>query len=136
MMWLVDTSVWVAILRDQTGRARAYFEAVVGEEAFFLSRFSQMELLQGCRDEREWELLNGYLQDQDYAEMTTNTWTGAARIYYDLRRQGITIRSAIDCGIAQIALDSGLTLLHCDRDFDPICQVRPLKTTRFSLPSA
>jgi predicted nucleic acid-binding protein len=94
-----------------------------------------MELLQGCRDEREWELLNVYLQDQDYAEITTNTWIGAARIYYELRRQGITIRSAIDCCIAQIALDSGLALLHCDRDFDPICQVRPLKTTRFLLPS-
>jgi hypothetical protein len=45
-----------------------------------------MELLQGCRDEREWILLQTYLQEQDYIEATDNTWVFAARIYYDLQR--------------------------------------------------
>jgi predicted nucleic acid-binding protein len=135
-MWLVDTSVWVIIFRDKTGQARTAFEAVVGENAVCLSRFSQMELLQGCRDEAEWNRLNTYLEDQDYAEITAHTWIGSARLYFELRRQGLTVRSAIDCCIAQLALDYQLTLLHCDLDFDVIQQIRPIQTAYFPQLSA
>jgi hypothetical protein len=33
-----------------------------------MSRFTQMELLQGFRDEREWNLWQTYLHKQDYIE--------------------------------------------------------------------
>ncbi|WP_448596806.1 type II toxin-antitoxin system VapC family toxin [Thermoleptolyngbya sp.] len=135
-MFLVDTSVWVEILRDRTHAARTRFEQIVGGEPFVLSRFSQMELLQGCRDDQEWTLLQTYLQDQDYAEFTESSWVRSARLYYDLRRQGLTVRSTIDCCIAQLALDYQLVLLHNDRDFEFIQQVRPLICSRFSFPSA
>jgi predicted nucleic acid-binding protein len=92
-----------------------------------LTHFNQLELLQGCRNEQEWSLLQSYLHSQDYLEMTPDSWESAARIYYDLRRQGFTVRSPIDCCIAQAALDHKVTLIHCDRDFDTISQVRPLQ---------
>ena len=38
-----------------------------------------------------------------HIEASVETWQAAARIYYDLRRQGLTVRSPIDCCIAQIA---------------------------------
>ncbi|RLA59144.1 MAG: hypothetical protein DRR04_09255, partial [Gammaproteobacteria bacterium] len=41
----------------------------------------------------------------------------AARIYYDCRRTGITVRSSVDCLIAQCALENELVLLHQDRDY-------------------
>nr|WP_217651864.1 hypothetical protein [Hydrococcus rivularis] len=49
------------------------------------------------------------------------------RIYYDLRRQGLSVRSPIDCCIAQAALEYDLFLIHNDRDFETIAQVRPLQ---------
>ena len=52
----------------------------------------------------------------------------AARIYYDCRRRGLTIRSTIDCYIAQLALDHDLAVLHDDRHYEAIRRVRPLKT--------
>ncbi|BAC90840.1 type II toxin-antitoxin system VapC family toxin [Gloeobacter violaceus] len=131
-MFLVDTSVWVSILRDRTGMARECFERVVGDEPVFLSRFTQMELLQGCRDQREWVLLQTHLQEQDYAELSEYAWTQAARIYYDLRRRGLTVRSSIDCCIAQLAIERRLALVHSDRDFEAIQQVRALSCVRFS----
>jgi predicted nucleic acid-binding protein len=70
-MFLIDTSVWIDVLRDRTGTVRQSLEAIINNESIFLSRFTQMELLQGCRDDRDWALLETYLQDQDYIEPTS-----------------------------------------------------------------
>ncbi|MEG4503151.1 PIN domain nuclease [Microcoleus sp. F6_B4] len=130
-MFLIDTSVWINVFRDRTGVVRQSLEAIINDESIFLNRFTQMELLQGCRDEREWTLLETYLQEQDYIESTPNTWVAAARIYYDLQRQGLTVRSSIDCCIAQLAIEHQLILVHNDRDFETIQRVRSLNCLRF-----
>ena len=130
-MFLIDTSVWIAVFRDKTGTVRQSLSEIIKEQPIFLSRFTQMELLQGCRDEREWRLLETYLQDQDYIETTPNTWVAAARIYYDLQRQGLTVRSSIDCCIAQLAIEHQLILIHNDRDFETIATVTSLNSLRF-----
>ncbi|MGB7416344.1 MAG: PIN domain nuclease [Thermosynechococcaceae cyanobacterium] len=126
-MLLIDTSVWINVFRDRSGDTRHHLETLIAEQDVVLSRFTQLELLQGCRDQREWELLQSYLAGQDYLDLNSEAWVSAARIYYDLRRQGLTVRSPIDCCIAQIALDCKVTLVHCDRDFETITQVRPLQ---------
>jgi hypothetical protein len=56
-MFLIDTSVWINVLRDKTGVARQNLQILIKDENIFLTRFTQMELLQCCRDEREWMLL-------------------------------------------------------------------------------
>jgi len=45
-----------------------------------------------------------------------------------LRRKGRTVRSTVDCLIAQIAIDNGLRLLHDDADFDAIQAGSKLRT--------
>ena len=130
-MVLVDTSVWVEVLRDASGGKRAALHRALGEEEACISRFCQLELLQGCRDEKEWSLLAGYLEAQDYVEPVPGAWPAAARVYFDLRRLGRTVRSPIDCCIAQLALDHDLLLLHCDRDFETIAKIRPLRQVWF-----
>ncbi len=130
-MILVDTSVWVEILRGQKKKVRETFLDIVADEPYGLCRFTQLELLQGAKDEREWRLLNEYLVSQYYLEVNEDTWGKAARIYFELRRRGITVNSPIDCCIAQIALDEKALLLHRDRDFEKIARVRPLATLWF-----
>ncbi len=132
-MVLVDTSVWIEVLRDARGEKRAALHRVLDGEEAWLSRFCQLELLQGCRDEKEWSLLTGYLEAQDYLEPAPGAWSAAARVYYDLRRLGRTVRSPIDCCIAQLALDYDLLVLHCDRDFETIARVRPLRHLWFEV---
>lgn len=124
---LVDTSVWISILRDKTGHCAQVFRAALGSAIPILPRFTQLELLQGARDDEEWELLAGYLKTQHYADPCSETWEAAAKIYFDLRRQGVTVRSPIDCCIAQLALETGLPLLHRDDDFVKIARIRPLQ---------
>ena len=131
-MILVDTSVWIEVLRDPLGRRKAVLDAALEGDEPVLSRFHQLELLQGARDEREWGLLDEYLDVQDYLECGLDSWSEAARIFFDLRRRGKTVRSPIDCCIAQIAIDHDVLLLHRDRDFEVIAEVRPLRQRRLT----
>ncbi|AFY72740.1 putative nucleic acid-binding protein, contains PIN domain [Synechococcus sp. PCC 7502] len=130
-MLLIDTSVWISLFRDQTGQVRQQLETLISDRQILLTRFTQLELLQGSLNEQEWSILSIYLETQDYVEITAQAWKAAARIYYDLRRQGLTVRSPIDCCIAQIALEKNLLLIHNDRDFETIAQVRSLQHLRF-----
>lgn len=130
-MILVDTSVWVALLRDRKGDLVASFRRRTVGEVCVLCRFTQMELLQGARDEREWNRLDEYLASQYYLECTEGTWREAARIFFELRRHGMAVSSPVDCCIAEIALESGALLLHRDRDFERIARVRPVAAEWF-----
>jgi predicted nucleic acid-binding protein len=129
---LVDTSVWIEVLADRAGNKRDAFQNALGGDDVALTRFNQLELLQGARDEREWSLLSEYLQDQEYLEARSESWADAARMYFDLRRLGKTVRSPIDCCIAQIAIDHDVLLLHRDRDFEAIAGIRPLSQQRLA----
>ena len=130
-MILVDTSVWVEVLRDKHGALVQAFRERIGTEICVFSRFTQLELLQGARDEQEWKRLDDYLSTQYYLEATGNTWREAARISFELRREGITLSSPVDCCIAQIAIESNVLLLHRDQDFEKIARFRPLAVERF-----
>jgi predicted nucleic acid-binding protein len=124
---IVDTSVWVDVFRDTTATRRQRLEALVDPDDVLLSPFTELELLQGCRDEEEWALLGSYLNTQEYLEPARRTWSAAARIFFDLRRLGKTVRSTIDCCIAQIAIENRVLLLHRNRDFETIAGIRPLQ---------
>ena len=129
-MVLVDTSVWVNVFRDATGGERNALKTVIGDDDVVLTRFNQLELLQGARDESEWTLLVSYLDNQEYLEAQADTWRNAARIFFELRRHGRTVRSPIDCCIAQLALEHDALLVHRDRDFETIAKMRALRQQR------
>jgi predicted nucleic acid-binding protein len=125
-MWMVDASVWVDVLRDRDGHRTTRLRALLGDDAVTLARPTELELLQGARDEREWSVLEDYLKVQEYLEPSPASWSAAARLYFELRRRGVTIRSTVNCLVAQIALEHEAGVLHRDRDFEAIARVRPL----------
>lgn len=81
-MIIVDTSVWIEVLRDKTGKTVQAFRERVNIENCVFCRFTQLELLQGSKDEMEWKRLDDYLSTQFYLEATEKTWREAARIYF------------------------------------------------------
>ncbi len=129
-MVLVDTSVWIDVFRDGSGTRRDKLAGTLADEPVVLTRFHQLEMLQGCRDEREWSILSAYLADQEYLELPESGWEDAARIFFDLRRLGRTVRSPVDCCIAQVAMHHDVLLLHRDKDFETIADIRPLRQSR------
>ena len=131
-MILVDTSVWIDVLRDRQGDVVESFRKKTYGEILVLSRFTQLELLQGAKSDKDWKQLDEYLSSQFYLEATERTWSDAARIFFELRRKGITVRSSIDCCIAQVALEHDALFLHKDAGFERIASIRPLRSEWFS----
>jgi predicted nucleic acid-binding protein len=132
-MLLIDTSLWVPIYRDTSGSVSRHVQSLIGSEEVVFCQFVRAELLQGCRDDREWSRSLEYLNNQSYLEMSLDGWTEAARIYFELRQHGLTVRGTLDCCIAVVALEHDLTLLHNDQDYEKVATVRPLKHKRISL---
>ena len=124
-MLIIDTSVWIDVLRDASRRGR--LEGALAGDDPCLTRFTQMELLMGAAPEDQWRRLERYLDGQSYVEADRDTWSRAARTFFELRRAGRTVRSPIDCCIAEIAIAHEALLLHRDRDFSTIATVRPLR---------
>lgn len=83
------------------------------------------EVLQGAATQTDFKRLAEYLGSQSFYEPSYGllTWQKAAELYFNCRRQGITIRSTIDCLIAQIAIENKMILLHSDLDYIRIAQV-------------
>lgn len=130
-MILVDTSALIPYLTGRETAASALLERLVSEEVeIALTPEIVQEVLQGARDDKEWRTLKRYLVGQRVLATADplRSHVEAARIYYDCRRRGLTVRSTLDCIVAQTALEKDVPLLHDDRDYDAIQRVRPLKT--------
>ena len=130
-MILVDTSVLIDLFSGRENRPTLLLRRLIRDsEPFYLAPPIVREVLQGARNEADWRRLRSYLTSQMIVDATDGlaSEVAAARIYFECRRRGLTVRSAADCLIAQIALESDLALLHNDRDFEAIRKVRPLQT--------
>jgi hypothetical protein len=130
---IVDSSVLIAALRDKTKRARRTLDARLAGETMAFTRITQFEVMRGCRDQRQWHRIARHLESHVLFGPTDGTWEEAARIVYDLARKGQTLKSSIDCVIAQIAIENDRLLLHNDSDFDLIASCRPLNAERIDI---
>ncbi len=130
-MIVVDTSVLIDFFKGKaTAPAERFRDIETSGTPYVLPLICGQELLQGARDEGEWSVLHEYLGTQRLLDVSHGwaSYTEAARIFFDCRRRGITVRSSVDCLIAQMTMEQNATLLHDDDDFDSIAKVRSLKT--------
>lgn len=134
-MLLIDTSIWIEVLRDKSQVKAMKLKTIIAEKKYYLPVFfTKMELLQGCKDEIEWAKMSSYLAVQNYLEPDySSIWENSARLYFELRRRGVTIRSNIDCAISIMAIENNLILYHYDRDFEAIAKYTVLKQKKLNL---
>ena len=79
------------------------------------------EILQGIKNENTFQQIKESLLALTVLTVNpTEAAIGAAQIYRQLRKKGITIRKSNDCLIAFYALKNGAEVVHRDRDFDLI----------------
>jgi predicted nucleic acid-binding protein len=126
----VDTSVLINLFRGRSNPAVERLRTLSREDVpFAIPDLCCMEILQGARDEREWQTLLQYLESQEVlsARHPLRTHIDAARIYFDCRRAGVTVRGPVDCLVAALVLEHDAILLHDDRDYEAIATVRPLR---------
>ena len=125
-MILVDTSVLIDYLKGTENRATEKFQDILDLSIpFGINNLIFQEVLQGARNEAEFDKLKEYMETLDFYELTKGrkSYEEAAYINFLCRRSGVTVRSTIDLLIAQTAMEHVVPLLHNDSDFNRIAGV-------------
>jgi predicted nucleic acid-binding protein len=129
-MILVDTSILISFFKGLNKEGTQKLKMILRQGIpFGINSLIFQEVLQGSASEKEYMVLKQYLETQRFYHLKdpVESFAKAARIYMDGRKKGVTVRSTIDCLIAETALEHDLFLLHDDRDFDEIAKIVPLK---------
>ena len=123
-MILVDTSVWIEYLIDP---ARIP-EGEANVDDFTTCAPVVQEILQGFSDRSSYQMFEDRLLAFPCLSdpVTLDLYVKAAAIYREGRRKGYTIRSAVDCLVAAIAIEHSIPVWHRDRDFATIARYTPL----------
>jgi predicted nucleic acid-binding protein len=122
---LADTSAWVEYDRA-TGSAadRRLSELIEADGPIAVTEPVIMEVLAGARSNaRENDLRRLLLRFHLYRFDATADFEGAARIYRQCRKAGVTPRGLIDCMIAAVARRQQAVILACDADLDRVARV-------------
>jgi hypothetical protein len=120
---VVDSSVWIVHLRGLDIPEVAALCALVEEDddRLLVGDLILLEVLQGARDEGHAARIERDIRQYAVmAMLSVDLAIQAARNYRLLRGRGVTVRKTIDMAIGTFCLMGGHTLLHADRDFDPM----------------
>lgn len=116
-MILVDTSVWVDLLRGN-GRGPELAKMLRSQVPLACSEPILMELLAGTRNDNEYASVRRLGTSVSWIPLDPATdFDSSAQIYAQSRRNGITPRGLLDTLIAAIALRAECKLMTSDRDF-------------------
>ena len=129
-MILVDSSVWIELLRGTQSRAHLEFRELAITDPASISTCEPiaMELLSGPTDPLTVRRIEDQLGTlEDLAVDPAQDFRAAAALARTVRRGGHTVRSLTDCLIAAIALRRRTTVWHCDEDYVRIAAVTDLQ---------
>ncbi len=127
-MVLLDTSVWISALRPSGSleiQTRVRTLILNGEAA--LTDWIMLELMTGLRKAQRADSLLEFFSPLSRLSFHESWWPKVWKFAAMLRHKGIS-PSAADCLIATTALEHGLVLWHCDKDFEHIKRHSSLKT--------
>lgn len=122
-MIVVDTSVWIALLRDRATQQVERLLSIRDRSQILLTDLVLLELLQGSRDDRHAARIERDLGVFEQVAISSLELAPlAAGHYRRLRMRGITVRKTVDLIIATYCIAHGHHLLHQDRDFEPFAE--------------
>lgn len=128
-MILVDSSVWIDYFNGVSTWQTDALDHCLSTTPVVMGDLILTEVLQGFRSSKDFETARDFLGALPFRQIGGyNVAIQSAKNYRSLRKAGITVRKTIDVMIATFCIIEGLTLLHDDRDFDPMESQFPLKT--------
>ena len=127
-MILVDSSVWIAHLRGQTTPATTKLQAAAEREPLLVGDLILLEVLQGARDNAQAARIERALREYAVVSLLNDRLAArGARNYRRLRGLGVIVRKTADIIIGTFCIEHGHSLLHEDRDFEPMERYLGLK---------
>ena len=129
-MLVVDSSVWIDFFRGSDTPAKNALKSLLadGSSEIVVPDLVLYEVLRGFRHERDYrnaaQLMRGFSWE---AAFSPELAQAAAQHYRAMVSLGFTIRSALDVMIGAFCIERDYTLLHSDRDFQTMHNLRGLK---------
>lgn len=138
MKLLVDSSVWIWWLRKvDTPQTRLLRQILYGGTdvrsvpRLLIGDLIAAEVLRGMRSLRTIRDLQSTWAEFDHVCLGgMPVAVAAADMFRALRAKGVTVDKTVDLMIGAWCISSDCTLLHADRDFDPMEQHYGLKVLR------
>ena len=120
-MILVDSSVWIDYFNGNKTSQTDWLDSSLGNTPIIIGDLILTEVLQGFQNDKDFKIAQDLLSGIPFEPMGGRTLAlESAMNYKYLRRKGVAVRKTIDVIIGTFCIHNQLTLLHCDRDFDPM----------------
>ena len=126
---LVDTSVWIDALNGIKNKPTSTFRKLIDYDFSIVTcPIIIQEILQGIKNDKHFRLVQENLSGFEMLALDSlKASIGAASLYREIRKKGVTIRKSNDCLIAFFCIFHKIPILHADKDFDKIAQFTSLK---------
>jgi predicted nucleic acid-binding protein len=126
---VVDSSVWIDYFNNLASHKTDILRQEIEKGGnIIVTDIIIHEVLRGFREDKAFEeallLLNNMIYKRFYGK---KNMIKAAQNYRTMRKNGKTVRKPNDVLIGTFCIENGYTLLHNDRDFDPMEQYLGLK---------
>jgi hypothetical protein len=120
-MILVDSSVWIDYFNGNKTSQTDWLDSSLGNTPIIICDLIITEVLQGFQDDKDFKTAMDILLGIPFMSIGGQALAvEIAMNYRFLRRKGVTVRKTIDVIIGTFCIHHQLTLLHDDRDFDPM----------------
>ena len=130
-MILVDSSVWIDYFNGKVTDKTNWLDSAIGDKEIIVGDIILTEVLQGFQNDNDFRTAQNLLLDFQFMEMVGQELAiKSAMNYRFLRKHGVTVRKTIDVMIGTFCIHYRFSLLHDDRDFEPMEKHLKLKTIR------
>ena len=130
-MIVVDSSVWIDYFNGNINSQTDWLDNALGTEPIIIGDIILAEVLQGFQSDKDFKTAQKLLLEFQYMDMVgQDIAVKSAMNYRTLRQKGITVRKTIDVMIGTFCIHHKFSLLHNDKDFDPIEKHLKLKTIK------
>ena len=128
-MILVDASVWIDYFNGLSTWQTDLLDNYLSHTPIIMGDLILAQVLQGFKSDRDYESARDLLGALPFRRIGGyEVAVQSAQNYRALRRSGVVIRKTVYVVIGTFCIMEGLSLLHDDRDFDPMVSCLNLKT--------
>ena len=127
-MIVVDSSVWIDFFNGHATPQTNVLMSLMGKTPLMVGDLVLCEILRGASSDKQANSIEKNLRKFQIASVLSPEIAVAAAGHYRLLRgAGVTVRKTIDMIIGTFCIIHGHSLLHSDKDFDPMEKFLGLK---------
>src|SRR5689334_9863700 len=100
---LIDTSIWIEILRHATHPLRAQLDLFIADDVARFCSIVVAELIQGALSEKELRAVEELERSVPFLEESNELWREAGKLGRHLRQKGVSV-GLLDCYLASLSM--------------------------------